>query len=165
MQQSIPSYQQRDAHWMHQALLEAKKAAALGEIPVGAVIVRDEQAIARAHNRRELDQDAMAHAEVLCIQQACRVLNSWRLSGCTLYVTLEPCPMCSGAIINSRLDRVVYGAKDDKAGCAGSVADLFVMPFNHTPVIRSGILEEECAAVLSEFFETLRKKPEDFEQN
>lgn len=165
MKQSIPSYQQRDAHWMHQALLEAKKAAALGEIPVGAVIVRDEQVIARAHNRRELDQDAMAHAEVLCIQQACRVLNSWRLSGCTLYVTLEPCPMCSGAIINSRLDRVVYGAKDDKAGCAGSVADLFVMPFNHTPVIRSGILEEECAAVLSEFFETLRKKPEDFEQN
>lgn len=165
MQQSIPSYQQRDAHWMHQALLEAKKAAALGEIPVGAVIVRDEQVIARAHNRRELDQDAMAHAEVLCIQQACRVLNSWRLSGCTLYVTLEPCPMCSGAIINSRLDRVVYGAKDDKAGCAGSVADLFVMPFNHTPVIRSGILEEECTAVLSEFFETLRKKPEDFEQN
>lgn len=165
MQQSIPSYQQRDAHWMHQALLEAKKAAALGEIPVGAVIVRDEQVIARAHNRRELDQDAMAHAEVLCIQQACRVLNSWRLSGCTLYVTLEPCPMCSGAIINSRLDRVVYGAKDDKAGCAGSVADLFVMPFNHTPVIRSGILEEECAAVLSEFFETLRKKPEDFEQH
>lgn len=165
MQQSIPSYQQRDAHWMHQALLEAKKAAALGEIPVGAVIVRDEQVIARAHNRRELDQDAMAHAEVLCIQQACRVLNSWRLSGCTLYVTLEPCPMCSGAIISSRLDRVVYGAKDDKAGCAGSVADLFVMPFNHTPVIRSGILEEECAAVLSEFFETLRKKPEDFEQN
>lgn len=165
MQQSIPSYQQRDAHWMHQALLEAKKAAALGEIPVGAVIVRDEQVIARAHNRRELDQDAMAHAEVLCIQQACRVLNSWRLSGCTLYVTLEPCPMCSGAIINSRLDRVVYGAKDDKAGCAGSVADLFVMPFNHTLVIRSGILEEECAVVLSEFFETLRKKPEDFEQN
>lgn len=165
MQQSIPSYQQRDAHWMHQALLEAKKAAALGEIPVGAVIVRDEQVIARAHNRRELDQDAMAHAEVLCIQQACRVLNSWRLSGCTLYVTLEPCPMCSGAIINSRLDRVVYGAKDDKAGCAGSVADLFVMPFNHTPVIRSGILKEECAAVLSDFFETLRKKPEDFEQN
>lgn len=165
MQQSIPFYQQRDAHWMHQALLEAKKAAALGEIPVGAVIVRDEQVIARAHNHRELDQDAMAHAEVLCIQQACRVLNSWRLSGCTLYVTLEPCPMCSGAIINSRLDRVVYGAKDDKAGCAGSVADLFVMPFNHTPVIRSGILEEECAAVLSEFFETLRKKPEDFEQN
>ena len=165
MQQSIPFYQQRDAHWMHQALLEAKKAAALGEIPVGAVIVRDEQVIARAHNRRELDQDAMAHAEELCIQQACRELNSWRLSGCTLYVTLEPCPMCSGAIINSRLDRVVYGAKDDKAGCAGSVADLFVMPFNHTPVIRSGILEEECAAVLSEFFETLRKKPEDFEQN
>ena len=159
MQQSIPSYQQRDAHWMHQALLEAKKAAALGEIPVGAVIVRDEQVIARAHNRRELDQDAMAHAEVLCIQQACRVLNSWRLSGCTLYVTLEPCPMCSGAIINSLLDRVVYGAKDDKAGCAGSVLNLLKEPgFNHQAQVVTGILEEECSEMMSGFFSELRKK-------
>ena len=159
MQQSIPSYQQRDAHWMHQALLEAKKAAALGEIPVGAVIVRDEQVIARAHNRRELDQDALAHAEVLCIQQACRVLNSWRLSGCTLYVTLEPCPMCSGAIINSRLDRVVYGAKDDKAGCAGSVLNLLKEPgFNHQAQVVTGILEEECSEMMSGFFTELRKK-------
>ena len=158
MQQSIPSYQQRDAHWMHQALLEAKKAAALGEIPVGAVIVRDEQFIARAHNRRELDQDAMAHAEVLCIQQACRVLNSWRLSGCTLYVTLEPCPMCSGAIINSRLKRVVYGARDPKAGCCGSLTDLFALPFNHHPVIESGLLEDEAQALLQDFFVMLREK-------
>lgn len=153
---SIPEYLQKDVSFMREALLEAHKAALLGEIPVGAVIVKDGQIIARAHNRRELDQDALAHAEVLCIQSACQTLHSWRLSGCTLYVTLEPCPMCSGAIINSRLDRVVYGAKDEKAGCAGSVADLFVMPFNHTPIIRSGILKEECAAVLSQFFNTLR---------
>ena len=123
MPTSIPAYQRQDAHWMRQALLEAKKAAQLGEIPVGAVIVRDNQVIARAHNRRELDQDALAHAEVLCIRQACQTLHSWRLSGCQLYVTLEPCPMCSGAIINARLDRVVYGARDPKAGCAGSVAE------------------------------------------
>ena len=141
---------------MREALAEAQKAAQLGEIPVGAVIVQDGQIIARAHNRRELDQNALAHAEVLCIQEACQKLHSWRLSGCTLYVTLEPCPMCSGAIINSRLDRVVYGAKDEKAGCAGSVADFFIMPFNHTPTIRSGILEEECAQILSQFFKDLR---------
>ena len=145
MQEPVPSYLERDVYWMQKALQQARKAAALGEIPVGAVIVRGNELIACAHNRRELDQDALAHAEVLCIREACRKLGSWRLGGCELYVTLEPCPMCSGAIINSRLDRVVYGAKDDKAGCAGSVADLFVMPFNHTPIVRSGILESECA--------------------
>ena len=156
MQTTVPSYLLRDTRWMQEALKEAKKAADLGEIPVGAVIVRGETVIARAHTRRELDCDALAHAECLCIRQACQTLNSWRLSGCELYVTLEPCPMCSGAIINSRLDRVVYGAKDEKAGCAGSVADLFVMPFNHIPIIRSGILETECSELLSSFFETLR---------
>lgn len=156
MSATIPNYLERDVFWMQQALALAKKAAALGEIPVGAVLVRGNELIASAHNRRELDQDALAHAEVLCIRQACEKLGSWRLSGCTLYVTLEPCPMCSGAIINSRLDRVVYGARDEKAGCAGSVADLFVMPFNHTPIIRSGILEQECAEVLSRFFQNLR---------
>ena len=126
MMKEIPAYLQRDCHWMRHALEEAYKAAELHEIPVGAVIVYQNEIIARAHNRRELDQDALAHAEVLCIQQACQKLGSWRLSGCELYVTLEPCPMCSGAIINARLDRVVYGAKDEKAGCCGSVADLFV---------------------------------------
>ena len=141
---------------MRHALEEAYKAAELLEIPVGAVIVYQNEIIARAHNRRELDQDALAHAEVLCIQQACQKLGSWRLSGCELYVTLEPCPMCSGAIINARLDRVVYGAKDEKAGCCGSIADLFVMPFNHTPIIRSGVLEEECSQLLSRFFAELR---------
>ena len=152
----IPAYLQRDCHWMRQALEEAHKAAELHEIPVGAVIVYQNEIIARAHNRRELDQDALAHAEVLCIQQACQKLGSWRLSGCELYVTLEPCPMCSGAIINARLDRVVYGAKDEKDGCCGSVADLFVMPFNHTPIVRSGVLEEECSQLLSRFFAELR---------
>lgn len=156
MQEPVPSYLERDVYWMQKALQQARKAAALGEIPVGAVIVRGNELIACAHNRRELDQDALAHAEVLCIREACRKLGSWRLSGCELYVTLEPCPMCSGAIINSRLDRVVYGAKDDKAGCAGSVADLFVMPFNHTPIVRSGILESECAELLTSFFQGLR---------
>ena len=156
VQQEIPSYLKEDVRWMKEALLEAQKAAELGEIPVGAVMVYQGEIIARAHNRRELDCDALAHAEVLCISQAGKKLHSWRLSGCTLYVTLEPCPMCSGAIINSRVDRVVYGAKDDKAGCAGSVADLFVMPFNHTPVIRSGILAEECGEILSRFFSSLR---------
>ena len=156
VQQEIPSYLKEDVRWMKEALLEAQKAAELREIPVGAVMVYQGEIIARAHNRRELDCDALAHAEVLCISQACKKLHSWRLSGCTLYVTLEPCPMCSGAIINSRVDRVVYGAKDDKAGCAGSVADLFVMPFNHTPVIRSGILAEECGEILSRFFSSLR---------
>lgn len=155
-EQKIPSYQMEDVRWMREALIEAEKAAELGEIPVGAVMVYQGQIIARAHNRRELDCDALAHAEVLCIAQACKKLHSWRLSGCTLYVTLEPCPMCSGAIINARIDRVVYGAKDDKAGCAGSVADLFVMPFNHTPVVRSGILAEECGEVLRRFFSELR---------
>ena len=120
------------------------------------MIVYQHEISARAHNRRELDQDALGHAEVLCIRQACQKLGSWRLSGCELYVTLEPCPMCSGAIINARLDRVVYGAKDEKAGCCGSVADLFVMPFNHTPIVRSGVLEEECSQLLSGFFAGLR---------
>ena len=156
MSTSVPQYLKRDVSFMQEALIEARKAALLGEIPVGAVIVQNDEIIARAHNRRELDQDALAHAEVLCIRDACQKLHSWRLSGCTLYVTLEPCPMCSGAIINSRLDRVVYGAKDDKAGCAGSVADLFIMPFNHEPTVRSGVLAKECAEVLSQFFKDLR---------
>ena len=154
-----------DEELMRAALDEAKIAADLGEVPVGAVVAKDGEIVSRAHNLRESGKNATYHAELMAIDAACKALGGWRLWQGELFVTLEPCPMCSGAIINSRLDRVVYGAKDDKAGCAGSVADLFVMPFNHTPVIRSGILEEECAAVLSEFFETLRKKPEDFEQN
>ena len=139
-----------------QALEEAHKAAETARNSGGCGDCLPKQNHCTRHNRRELDQDALAHAEVLCIQQACQKLGSWRLSGCELYVTLEPCPMCSGAIINARLDRVVYGAKDEKAGCCGSVADLFVMPFNHTPIVRSGVLEEECSQLLSRFFAELR---------
>ena len=156
MPTSIPAYQRQDAHWMRQALLEAKKAAQLGEIPVGAVIVRDNQVIARAHNRRELDQDALAHAEVLCIRQACQTLHSWRLSGCQLYVTLEPCPMCAGAVINARLSTVIYGAKEPRSGSVGSVINLFEENYGHRPAVYGGVLSEDCARLLAEFFRGIR---------
>lgn len=146
-----------DELFMSAALEEASAAAAEGETPVGAVIVRYGEIIARAHNRRETEKHALRHAELSAIDQACRTLGGWRLTGCTLYVTLEPCPMCSGAIINSRIVRLVYGARDAKAGCAGSVCDLFGMPFNHHPEITGGVLADECSAVLSDFFRELRK--------
>ena len=123
---------------------------------MGAVIAKDGEIIARAHNTRETEKNATHHAELLAIDEACRKLGGWRLWQCELFVTLEPCPMCTGAIINSRLKRVVYGAKDEKAGCCGSVTNLFEMPFNHKPVLESGLLEEECAALLRAFFERLR---------
>lgn len=147
-----------DVELMRLALAEADKAAALGEVPVGAVVARDGVPVATAHNTRETEKNATHHAELLAIQEACRVLGGWRLWQCELFVTLEPCPMCSGAIINSRLRRVVYGAKDPKAGCCGSVTDLFALPFNHRPVIESGLLEEEASAKLQEFFAYLREK-------
>ena len=153
---SVPSYQAPDAAFMELALEQARLAAALGEVPVGAVVVRAGQGIAAAHPLRETGHRATAHAEVLAIEQACAVVGRWRLEGCTLYVTLEPCPMCAGAIINARVDRVVYGARDEKAGCCGSGADLFAMPFTHCPRVRSGILQEECLEVLRQFFEGLR---------
>ncbi len=145
-----------DEYYMKLALEEAQKAAQLGEVPVGAVIVRGEKVVAAAHNLRERDRMATAHAELLAIQEACRRLNNWRLADCTLYVTLEPCPMCAGAIINSRLQRVVYGAPDQRAGCCGSVANFFHMPFNHSPALTTGILEEQCSALLKDFFEQRR---------
>ncbi len=139
------------------ALDEAKKAYDLGEIPVGAVIVKDGEIIASAHNLREQNQNALHHAEILAIDAACKKLGTWRLSDCDLYVTLEPCPMCSGAIVNARLRTVYYGAKDPKAGCMGSLCDVTALPLNHRPHVVSGILEEECAALLSDFFADLRK--------
>lgn len=145
-----------DSYYMDIAITQATKAAALGEVPVGAVIVKDGEVIAAAHNLRETDQNALAHAEVLAIEQACRKLGSWRLAGCTLYVTLEPCPMCSGAIINSRIDKVVYGAADLRAGCADSVVRLFSLPFNHTPQLVAGIREDACRQLLQHFFSSLR---------
>lgn len=147
---------EQDETFMRQALDLARQAAAIGEVPVGAVIVKDGEVIAAACNRRESDSNAAAHAELLAIEAACARLGSWRLSDCTLYVTLEPCPMCAGAIINARLKRVVYGARDEKAGACASVVNLFEMGFNHRPILKSGVLGPECGAVLSAFFETLR---------
>ena len=152
----MPAYTHRDENFMRLAIEQAQLAAQLGEIPVGAVVVKDGQVIGRGYNRRESDLSAIGHAEILAIQDACRTLNSWRLTDCELYVTLEPCPMCAGAIINARIRRVVYGVKDEKAGCCGSVADFFAMPFSHTPLSRSGILSEECGRLLTDFFTQLR---------
>ncbi len=154
----MPSYLHRDEEFMRLAIEQAKLAAQLGEIPVGAVVVKDDQVIGRGYNRREIDSSATAHAEVLAIEDACKHLGTWRLTDCELYVTLEPCPMCAGAIINARIRRVIYGAKDERAGCCGSVADFFVMPFNHNPLSRSGILAEECKTLLLDFFSSLRNE-------
>lgn len=154
----MPSYLHRDEEFMRLAIEQAQLAAQLGEIPVGAVVVKDDQVIGRGYNRREIDSSATAHAEVLAIEDACKHLGTWRLTDCELYVTLEPCPMCAGAIINARIRRVIYGAKDERAGCCGSVADFFVMPFNHNPLSRSGILADECKTLLLDFFSSLRNE-------
>ena len=142
--------------FMLEALKEAEIAASEGEVPVGAVIVQNGEIIARARNNREATADATGHAELLAIREACRVLGGWHLESCELYVTLEPCPMCMGAIINSRLGKVVYGAKDAKAGACGSVIDLRSYPLNHKPQVESGFMKEECAALLTEFFKMKR---------
>lgn len=145
-----------DEKYMKEALRLAKKAAAMGEVPVGAVVVQDGRIIARGYNRREIDQNGLAHAELTAMQRACKKLNSWRLEGCTLYVTLEPCPMCTGAIINTRVERVVIGATDPKGGAMGGVTDLLEHPWNHHPEVTKGVLEEECGGILKEFFKQLR---------
>lgn len=147
-----------DAYFMAIAIEEAKTAAKLGEVPVGAVVVKDGEVVARTHNLRETGKSALAHAELLAIGKACEALGGWRLWQCDLYVTLEPCPMCSGAIINSRIKRVVYGARDAKAGCCDSVISMFDLPFNHRPEIIEGVCAEECAALLRDFFRSLREK-------
>lgn len=147
-----------DRELMLLALEEAQKAAESGEVPVGAVIARRGEVVASAHNTRETEKNATHHAELIAIDRACRALGGWRLWECELFVTLEPCPMCAGAIVNSRIRRVVYGAKDEKAGCCGSVTDLFALPFNHRPVVESGLLEEESRALLQRFFERLREQ-------
>ena len=147
-----------DLDYMELAIEQAKIAASLGEVPVGAVIVKNDSVIATAYNRRELDKNALAHAELLAIDRACKRLGGWRLFGCTLYVTLEPCPMCTGAIINSRIDRIVYGAIDPKAGSCESVIHLTELPYNHKPVLEGGLLRQECSKLLSDFFQQLRNK-------
>ena len=145
-----------DYEFMGEALALAREAAADGEVPVGCVIVRNGEIVGRGRNRREKDKSALAHAEIEAIADACRNLGGWRLWECTLYVTLEPCPMCAGAIINARIPRVVYGASDSKFGAVRSVCSLFSMEFNHHPTVEAGIREEEAAALMTEFFQKLR---------
>lgn len=143
-------------YFMQQALALAQEAAVHGEVPVGCVIVRNGEIVGRGRNQREEKQAAVSHAEMEAIAQANAALDSWRLDECDLYVTLEPCPMCAGAIVNARIPAVYYGAKDDKAGCCGSVLNLFEERFNHHPRIYGRVLEAECAALLQEFFQSLR---------
>lgn len=148
-----------DEKYMLEAIKEARKAEDINEVPIGAVIVIDGRVIARAHNLRETNQSAIAHAELLAIEKACQEIGSWRLEGAQLYVTLEPCAMCSGAILLSRVERVVYGAKDPKGGCAGTFMNLLQdVRFNHQCDVVSGVLEEECGQLLTDFFRMIRKK-------
>lgn len=142
---------------MKEALNLAALAAENGEVPVGAVVVKGDEIVGRGYNRREGDKNALAHAEMIAIDEACRTLGGWRLWQCDLYVTLEPCPMCAGAIINSRIRKVYFGASDLKNGSLGSVINLVDLPYNHKPEILSGILEEECSSLLSKFFKNLRE--------
>lgn len=148
-----------DRLFMKQALEEAQQAAVLGEVPIGAVLVYEGKIIARAHNLRETTQNATTHAELLVIQEACKKIGSWRLENTTLYVTLEPCPMCAGAILQSRVPRVVYGARDQKAGCVDSLYHLLNDErFNHECDVTEGILAEECGQILTDFFKALRDR-------
>lgn len=147
-----------DTDFMKEALRLADEAALQGEVPVGAVITLGDRIVGRGRNRREKDKNALAHAELEAINEACRTLGGWRLWQCDMYVTLEPCPMCTGAIINSRIKRIVYGASDYKAGSCGSVVNLFDLPYNHKPEVTAGFMQEECAQKLTEFFKKLREK-------
>lgn len=147
-----------DVFFMNEAIRLAKKAAELGEVPIGAVIVKDGEIISEGYNLRETEKLSTAHAEISAIDAACKKLGGWRLFGCTLYVTLEPCPMCAGAIVNSRIDRVVYGASDIRFGACGSLFNINSYPLNHAFEITKGVCEEECRTLLSDFFSELRKK-------
>ncbi len=146
-----------DVEFMKEALRLADEAALEGEVPVGAVVTIDGRIVGRGRNRREKDKNALAHAELEAINEACKTLGGWRLWQCDMYVTLEPCPMCTGAIINSRIKRLIYGASDYKAGSCGSVVNLFELPYNHKPEVVSGFMQDECAQKLTDFFKNLRK--------
>ena len=155
---------QRDEVYMKKALELAKIAAKQGEVPVGAIVVKKSsgEIIGRGFNRREYGRSPLTHAEIIAIDEASKRLGGWRLIDCELFVTLEPCPMCAGAVINSRIERVVFGAYDQKAGSCGSVTNLFELPYNHKPELVGGVLESECAGILSEFFKELRRKKQLF---
>lgn len=149
---------EQDTFFMEAALNLARMSALEGEVPVGAVVVRNGEIVGEGRNRREKDKSATAHAEIEAIENACRNLGGWRLWECELYVTLEPCPMCAGAVINSRIRRVVFGAYDPKAGSCGSVINLFELPYNHKPPVEGGFMEEECSGLLKEFFARMREE-------
>lgn len=151
-----------DEYYMREAIKEAKKAEAKGEVPIGAVLVLHDEIVARAHNLRETEQRSLAHAEMLAIDEACRKLGTWRLEDAVLYVTLEPCPMCAGAVVLSRVDKVVFGAFDPKGGCTGTLMNLLQEErFNHQAEVVSGVLGEECGEMLSAFFRKLRRQKKD----
>ncbi len=157
----------KDEKYMKEAIKQAKKAAAVGDVPIGCVIVYEDKIIAKGYNKRNAKKTTLAHAELLAIEKASKVINDWRLEECTMYITLEPCQMCAGAIVQARIPRVVVGAMNKKAGCAGSIINLFQIPaFNHQVEFEKGVLEEECSALLSDFFKELRseKKKNDAEQ-
>ena len=145
-------------YYMREALRLAEKAASLGEVPIGCVVVKEDVIVGQGYNCRETGKSALGHAEIMAIDDACRNLGGWRLWQCRLYVTLEPCPMCAGAIINARIPMVIYGAKDGKAGSVDSVQEMFCLPYNHKPKVISGVLEEECAGTLKAFFKDLRQR-------
>ena len=149
------SIKEKDIEFMQQALSLARRAANEGEVPVGALVVKTGEIIGRGYNLREQNKMATAHAEILAIEEACRAIGSWRLNDCTLYVTMEPCPMCAGAIVNSRVARVVYGVKDAAAGCCGSLIDFNRYPFSHSFALTGGVCEEECAELLKQFFKSI----------
>ena len=155
---TLPPLVPPEERFMRLAIEQAKLSAQEGEVPVGAVVVKDGEVIATGRNRREGEKNALAHAELKAIGDACRILGGWRLWQCELYVTLEPCPMCTGAIINSRLRRVIYGASDKKAGSCGSVINLFDLPYNHRPALIAGFMGEECGRLLTDFFREMRSR-------
>lgn len=155
----IPYDKSTDEKYMKKALQQAKKAAKIGEVPIGCVIVYEDKIIGRGYNRRKKDKNTLSHAELIAIRKASRVMGDWRLEGCTMYVTLEPCQMCAGAIVQARMDRVVIAAMSPKSGCAGSIINLLQMDeFNHRVEITTGVLEKDCSSFLSSFFVDLRKR-------
>ena len=148
-----------DEKYMRAAIGQARKAGAIGEVPIGCVIVYEDKIIARGYHRRTIDKNVLSHAEIIAIKKACKKMGDWRLEGCTMYVTLEPCPMCAGAIVQARIPKVVIGCMNPKAGCAGSVLDLLHEDgFNHQVEMENGVLEEECSRLMKDFFKELREK-------
>ena len=151
--------QKQDQRFMREAIRQAKKALALGDVPIGCVIEYEGKIIGRGYNRRMADKTVLAHAELIAIKKACRKMGDWRLEDCTMYVTLEPCPMCAGAIVQARIPRIAVGCMNPKAGCAGSVLDMLHVPgFNHQAEVAEGVLEQECSKLMSDFFQNLRER-------